>query len=125
MTALRRLSPVNALLLLALAVLARALVPTGWMPVAHAGELKIMICSDGSGGAVTVDLGTGPAPQPPRDPCPFAVGSAGAAAVPGAVVPELPTLNWPDTPAFAAPHAARLVAWRSARPPARGPPSFA
>lgn len=124
MFAALRLSPRKALTLLALAVLARALVPTGWMPVAQAGELKVMICSGAGPVAVTLDLGKGAAPETPRDPCPYAVAAPDAADTPPplelAVAPR-----WPDEPAFAAPLAARLVAWRANRPPARGPPLFA
>ena len=124
MVALFRLTPGKALALLALAVLARALVPSGWMPVAHAGELKIMLCSGSGPVAVSIDLGTGAAPQTPRDPCPYGIAAGDAADLPPplslAVLPR-----WPDVPALAAPHAARLVAWRATRPPARGPPAFA
>lgn len=119
-----RLSPRKALVLLALAVLARALVPSGWMPVAHAGELKVMLCSGSGPVAISIDLGKNAAPQTPRDPCPYGVTTAAAADVP----PPLALIvapRWPDTPAFAAPIAARLVAWRATRPPARGPPTLA
>ena len=124
MFAALRLSPRKALILLALAVLARALVPSGWMPVAHAGELKVMLCSGSGPVEVAVDLGKGPAPQTPRDPCPYGVTTASAADVPPPIT-LLAAPRWPDTPVFAAPHTARLVAWRATRPPARGPPSFA
>ncbi|MFC0588840.1 hypothetical protein ACFFF7_05385 [Novosphingobium aquiterrae] len=121
MTALRRLPPSAALLVLALAVLARLALPSGWMPVAHAGEIKIMLCSGAGPVAVSLDLGKGTAPQTPRDPCPYGVASAAPADLPPPIA--LPDdRHWPEVPAFAAPHAARLVAWRATRPPARGPP---
>lgn len=124
MLAACRLSPRKALVLLALAVLARALVPSGWMPVAHAGELKVMLCSGSGPVAVTLELGKNAAPQAPRDPCPFAVAASDAADTPPPLdLAALP--RWGDAPAFTQPHAARLVAWRAARPPARGPPAFA
>lgn len=124
MTALRRLSPSAAMLLLALAVLARLALPSGWMPVAHAGEIKVMLCSGAGPVAVTLDLGKGAAPAAPRDPCPYGLAGAAPADLPPLfALPEV--LRWPETPAFAAPHVARLVAWRATRPPARGPPLIA
>lgn len=57
-TALRHLSPLRARLLLALfacAMLARALVPTGWMPIADAQGFRIVPCS-GTGPVVAAPM---------------------------------------------------------------------
>ena len=118
-----------ALLLIAAALALRALVPAGWMPAAHDGGIRIALCSEG--GETFVVLGRDgrlhkdqPAPVQPRDPCPFGLSAHAAADLPAIVALPLP-------PAAAAAmvlpalHAARLVAWRALRPPARGPPSFA
>lgn len=125
MTALRRLSPLTAALLLALALLGRLAVPGGWMPVFDAtGEVRVAICT-GSGPA-TITLQTHPdgKDRELRDPCPFGLASGQALHV-----PPFPPLPLPPAalallvmPILAA---ARLIAWRATRPPARGPPAFA
>ena len=116
-----RLYPRRIWALLALALFMRALVPSGWMPVAHAGTLQIAICS-GSGAAMTlVEVDRSTSPETPRDPCPFALGAGQPGDLPA--VPAIAAVpNWPDSRLFAQPAAAKLLAWRSIRPPARGPP---
>ncbi len=125
MIAMRRLSPLLTALLLAAALLARLLVPGGWMPVIDAsGAVRVAICT--GAGPTTITLHTDPAGQPeaPRDPCPYGLAGAQALAVPPP--PALPlapaALALLLLPALLA---ARLVAWRAMRPPARGPPVFA
>lgn len=124
MTALRRLSPTVAWLLVAAALVLRLAVPAGWMPVSQGGKLTIMVCSGSNAAPVSVDLGSGEAPQPSRDPCPFGLASGAVAHLPPPIVVPAPP-GWPETPRFAQPYAARLVAWRATRPPARGPPKLA
>lgn len=115
---------------LALAILAggRGLVPSGWMPVAHAGEVTIALC--GGAGPVTISLDrdgkTSPAPAPgsaddnAHQTCPYAV-SAHAADIPTApvvVAAQMPVISgWPQPVIsfdLARPYAPR--------PPTRGPP---
>lgn len=118
-----------ALLLIAAALALRALVPVGWMPAAHDGTVRIALCSEG--GQQFVVLGPdgrlhkdAPAPVQPRDPCPFGLTAHAAADLPPVVALPLPPAALAAM-VFPALHAARLVAWRALRPPARGPPAFA
>lgn len=127
-------------LLIAAAILLRSAVPTGWMPVAGESGLRIVLCS-GSGPVEPVaakashdthsahhDMGgmdhSGDHGSAPHDPCPFGLALAKAFDLPPAlavvVLPEQAAAL--DGPARVT---ARLVAIRSLRPPARGPPSFA
>lgn len=124
MTALRRHTPSLFWLALAAALAMRAMLPAGWMPVAGAGGIRIELCT----GAGPVQAMLAPdgtihpgGEQPPRDPCPFGLS--------GAVPFDLPVqLTLQAAPAGLAQQtlialiAARLIAWRSLRPPARGPP---
>lgn len=127
MTLLRRLPPAVSALLLALAIMGRALLPTGWMPVSTEGGVRITLCT-GAGPVVATLVADGSVQREsgktPHDPCPF--GLAGAAALDA---PPLPVLASPPVQPvaqfFAALIVARLVAWRALRPPARGPPHFA
>lgn len=127
MIAPRRLAATLCWLLLASAIVARALVPAGWMPVATKRGIEVVLCT--GQGPVTMVLGLDGTPhqrQPdsPRDPCPYGV--AGAQPFDLAAAPQLPlppaVLAAIRTPALVA---ARLAAWRALRPPARGPPAFA
>jgi hypothetical protein len=128
MTALRRLSTLFCWLLLASAFAARAAVPAGWMPVSTTQGIAVILC--GGQGPVTLELAGDGTLHPrqqdngPRDPCPF--GLAGAQPLDLARLPDLPL----PPAALAVQHrpgllAARLIAWRAMRPPARGPPVLA
>ena len=113
-------------LLLALALLVRAWLPQGFMPVAAPDGIRVAICS-GSGPAFVVLGRDGKfhqeEPEQKRTPCPYALAAASAD------LPPLPALPAPPIAAQApAPQgliAARLAAWRALRPPARGPPATA
>ncbi|MFM5930903.1 MAG: hypothetical protein ACKOPQ_08350 [Novosphingobium sp.] len=109
----------------------RAMVPSGWMPVADGEGIRIAICS-GSGpmemvldrdGGLHRDSGPA-APAAPRDPCPFGLASALAADVPAPVAVPAAPIALPDEHARAVSFAARPFA-RGLMPPARGPPEHA
>lgn len=122
MSVLRRLNPVFVLLLLVATLGLRLAIPAGYMPVADEHGIRVQICSGAGTTWVELDPDTSGQDQP-RDPCPY--GMAMGAALD---VPQLPVLA--DAPAYAEPVwpgliPARLVAARSLRPPARGPPAFA
>ena len=127
MIALRRLPLCVFWLVLAAALLMRALLPAGLMPVAGAGGIRIELCT-GAGpvqallapdGTIHPDSNSGG--EKPRDPCPFALGGAAPFDLPvHAALPIPPATFAPQ--ALAALVAAQLVVWRSLRPPARGPP---
>lgn len=122
MSVLRRLNPVFVLLLLVATLGLRLAIPAGYMPVADEHGIRVQICSGAGTTWVELDPGTSGQDQP-RDPCPY--GMAMGAALD---VSQLPVLA--DAPAYAEPVwpgliPARLVAARSLRPPARGPPVFA
>ncbi|NCU12741.1 MAG: hypothetical protein GXC70_11410 [Sphingomonadaceae bacterium] len=122
MSVLRRLNPVFILLLLVATLGLRLAIPAGYMPVADEHGLRVQICTGAGTTWVELDPGTSGQDQP-RDPCPY--GLAMGAALDA---PPLPVLA--DAPAYAEPVRsglvpARLVAARSLRPPARGPPAFA
>ena len=119
MDALRRLPRPFALLLLLAALALRIVVPGNWMPVSDArGDITLALCSGAAPLVVHLDQKV---PQPPRDPCPFALANGGALLTPG-----LPALSVPapviGSLAPTALIAAKLVAARQLRPPARGPP---
>ena len=127
MTALRRLLPIVCGLLLVSLLVARAFVPSGWMPVATERGIEVLLCT--GEGPRTLELAADGSfherqQDAPRDPCPFAIG--GWAPFILAVLQELPlppaALSALQVPGLVS---ARLVAWRALRPPARGPPSFA
>ncbi len=106
------------------------------------GSLRIMLC-DGTG---PVELAAAPTGEhahhevghsghhgeghddghgdAPRDPCPFGLALSSALDLPPApaTAPDLLFDAPLDPAAFVI---ARLAAWRSLRPPARGPPAFA
>lgn len=119
MDALRRLPRPSALLLLFAALALRVAVPGNWMPVSDArGEITLALCSGASPLVVHLDEQV---PQPPRDPCPFALATGGAL-----LTPDLPVLPTAIAVIGALPPmaliAAKLAAARQLRPPARGPP---
>ncbi|PLK27305.1 hypothetical protein C0V78_10720 [Novosphingobium sp. TH158] len=118
-------------LLAVIALLIRAAVPSGWMPVAQDGGIHIAICS-GSGPMEMVlskdgtlqREGAPQVPQAPRDPCPYGVAPAMAFDVPAPVLLPPPPLVQPEAHARAQAFAARSFP-RSLRPPSRGPPALA
>lgn len=125
MTALRRLAPSSMFwLVLAAALVVRALLPAGWMPVVGAGGIRIELCTGaGPVQAVLAPDGTiHPGGQPPpRDPCPIALGGAAPFDLPVQAVLPVPPAMFAEH-ASVLPVATRLAAWRSLLPPARGPP---
>jgi len=137
-----------ALLLVAAAILARAAIPLGWMPMQTEHGLRMMPCpsqvpiavaqpeighaAHGAGSLHRMEHGAGSShgkghhsdsshDEVPRDPCPFGVtlGKALDLPVPLALA-AMPAIAALDI----APQSvtARLVAARGLRPPARGPP---
>lgn len=143
MAALRILTATHRrwlLLLFACAMLVRALIPTGWMPVADAQGFRIVLCS-GTGPAM---LSTGPsakAPmehamagmhherspehhsQGPEHPCAFA-GVTPAIDTPTLAAP-LPPAPVRTTPALARALVAIGHGLAAPPPPQTGPPAFA
>lgn len=123
----RRQFSVFTLLLLAVALMARAVLPTGWMPVAQDGGVRIAICT--GQGAVMAVLGPDgkihpDAPEAPRNPCPFGMtGGEPFALTALSLLPATP-LALEQAP-VAARAAIALTIRRNLRPPARGPPAFA
>lgn len=123
MTLLRRLHPAFAMLLLAATLALRLAVPAGYMPVADEHGIRVEICTGTGKAFVEIDPGS-PNDSQPRDPCPFGLGGG-----PALDAPPPPAVS--GAPAALADHpypglvAARLIAWRALRPPARGPPALA
>jgi hypothetical protein len=122
MSIMRRLNPVLILLLLMATLGLRLAIPAGYMPVSDEHGIRVQICTGAGTTWVELDPGSSGQDQP-RDPCPFGLAMGAAldvpqppvlAAAPGHVEPSYPGLI-----------PARLVAARTLRPPARGPPSFA
>ena len=123
-----RLASLTVLLLLAAALAARALVPTGWMPVADQGGVRILLCSGQGPVTKMISLGGqqpdhGQDQTPPNDTCPFALLAQPFDMADHGILPVAPVIGT-ELP-VAALAAVRLVVWRSLRPPARGPPAFA
>lgn len=130
MLGLRRYHPAVMAIMAALVLSLRLVVPSGWMPVVNDGAVSIMLCT-GDGPVALVMERDGSvhqqdpaAPSPTRDPCPYGLALAKALGPSDTVVLPLPPTELARIalPMLAA---ARLVAWRSLRPPARGPPSLA
>jgi len=130
MARLRRLSPLQRRLMLALfawALLVRLLVPAGWMPAADAAGPHLVLCDGGAAAMPAHDMGHGKAPmhhQGPSDhPCSFA-GPVAAVETPLAAVP-LPQA----APRYAVAAVHRDVAigrgLAAPPPPPTGPPAFA
>jgi hypothetical protein len=118
-------------LLVAVLIGAKALVPSGWMPVAAADGVRIALCTGQGPVIATIDASghvhkygqKDGAPQAPaRETCPFATL---ALTTP---LPASPVLA-PAAPVRPAPvHLAQprsLAPAHAPRPPARGPPLFA
>lgn len=132
MTALRRPTPIQRRLLLAMfawAMLARALVPAGWMVAGGADGARLVLC-DGVARAVAVMPGAHHGHHMPADgkvapehPCAFA-GPVAAIDAPVLPVPVPPT---PPAVARALFHSVVGVGRGLAAPPppATGPPRFA
>lgn len=143
-----RFSLSGMMLLLCAAMLVRALVPAGWMPMPDADGIVRLVPCDGyappaqpakaqstsdhhahmAHASHGEDRGgedhTNHDGHVPRDPCPFGLALAHGLDLPGeppalAAEPMAPALDFPALVA------ARLIALKSLRPPARGPPSFA
>ncbi|MFM5908375.1 MAG: hypothetical protein ACKOPO_12455 [Novosphingobium sp.] len=113
------------------ALIVRAMVPSGWMPVADADGIRIAICSGSGPMEMVIDRngglheGSPPADRAaPRDPCPFGLASAMAADVPAPMALPAPPIALPEEHARAVSFAARPFA-RAVKPPARGPPATA
>ncbi len=115
-------------LLVACLLAVRALVPSGWMPVAEDDGIRIALCTgQGTVMARLDDQGRlhrdGAPDNAPRETCPYATvtapfdvpaGPVIAAASAAPVLVNRPSLT-----------AALIAARKSLRPPARGPPAFA
>jgi hypothetical protein len=114
--------------LLALLLAMRALVPSGWMPVADAGGVHITLCT--GQGMVDAVLGpdgklkkSGAGDQAHHDPCPY--GTLGHAADLPAL-PQLAAAPVPQPEIRAALPVEQIVGILHApRPPTRGPPALA
>ena len=118
-----------AWLLFAAAVVARAAMPAGWMPSVDQGGVRVLLCTGYGPVSVLLDADgqlqeEEPQQETRHDPCPFGVATAKAFDLPQALALDLPASAFSvlSGPALAA---ARLAAWRSLRPPARGPPILA
>jgi len=135
----RRPGLILAALVIAAAFVIRAALPLGWMPMSTDDGIRVMLCTGkgtielplanpANNAAVAVADAMGdPADgngDMPHDPCPFGVALAKALDLP-------PPVELPEMAAIAAPEqnpdaiTARIVAARSIRPPARGPPALA
>ena len=123
MTALRRLSPALAALILALVMVGRVAVPTGWMPSVGSEGIEIRLCTGQGPATMILDLGQ-ESPQEPRDPCPFALGAPAFPLPPAlAVVPApQPLAERPAAPPQAPPPHASAP---QGLPPPTGPPALA
>ena len=148
MNAFRHSRPAMVWLLLVVALLVRAGVPTGWMPMADGeGGVRIMLCS----GTAAVELAPPETAHPPEhaqhahgahasdhgsshhggdthedmphDPCPYGLALAFAL---DAQAPVLVDFRFaPNALDGAMPAAVRLAIRNTLRPPARAPPAIA
>ena len=124
----RRRHPALFWLLAAALLAVKALVPSGWMPVASEGGIRIALCTGAGTTMARLDpqgrLHRDGAPESPvREACPYATAATPfvLASPPTLAEPVvLPAI--PDAPALVA---ALIAARRALRPPARGPPAFA
>ncbi len=126
--------------LIVAALLVRAAVPTGWMPVAAQDGLRLMLCNGDGPVEIAMDTGAdehahhghhGSGPDEKqggdhtgKEACPFGLALGKSADIAPPLVTGLP-LDSTAPSIGPMPAAARLTAWRSLRPPARGPPHFA
>ena len=119
-------------LIFAAALIARAVLPVGWMPAQSDGVIRVMLCS--GKGAIELPVrpanddgdrsGKGQGDDTPHDPCPFGTALGKAFSVPPTVA--IDTVRFVVPPETGPQQTtARLVAARGIRPPARGPPAFA
>lgn len=123
MTALRRLSPALAALLLSLVMVGQVVVPTGWMPSVGSEGIEIRLCTAQGPSTMTLDHEQ-ETPEEPRDPCPYALAgpafplppALAAVLAPPAAAERSTALPQAGPPPASAPH--RL-------PPPTGPPAFA
>lgn len=128
MNPIRSYRPILWLALVA-AVLLRAALPSGWMPVAQDDGIRVLLCS--GSGPVEIVVPVKRAAEPsngdhgavPNEPCPYGLALAKVMDMPAAA------------PEVAMPHAgkaldgerlaaARLAILHNLRPPARGPPTL-
>lgn len=126
----RRLPVRTTLLWLLIAALlcVKALVPSGWMPVAGQDGVRIALCT-GAGPVVAVMDADGkvhkdaPGHETPRETCPYGMPTTGAA------LPDLPVLAPLLEPQALPQPVLRAVAIapypHGPRPPTRGPPPLA
>ena len=123
MTALRRLCPSLAALLLALVMVGRVVVPTGWMPSVGSEGIEIRLCTAQGPATMILDLGH-EAPEEPRDPCPFALAAPAFPLPPAlATVPvRTPLVERPAALPQALPPPAAAP---NRLPPPTGPPTLA
>jgi hypothetical protein len=122
LTAIRRARSRKLLAAVALlAVLARALVPTGVMPVAGAGAMQLMLCDGGPGGHHHhhADGPAAPATGTAHDLCPYAM-TAGGAPLPAIV--GLPALQSVPQPVALATERTRILPAPLRHAAPRGPP---
>ena len=115
-------------MLIALMIGVKALVPSGWMPVAGQDGVRIALCTGsgpvvaiiGSDGTVHKDSGDH---DVPRETCPYGMLASAAA------LPDLPALAQPlapETPVQPALIAQSVAPYpHGPRPPTRGPPALA
>src|SRR5690606_12709368 len=123
-----RHSCLPVMMLLAAALIMRAVLPSGWMPVAGQDGVRILLCSGQGPVATTLPLagkrgGNGQDQDTAKDVCPFAT-VLQPFDLAGEPVPEI-AQAMPPALTGAALAEVRLVIWRSLRPPARGPPALA
>lgn len=111
--------------LIALALAMRLVMPAGFMPVASAGKLMVLVCTEFGPQRISIDVPG--APTKPDDatkadqPCAFA--GLGLALLPGAdPVQVAAALAFILALGFAAIALPRLLPVRHAWPPLRGPP---
>lgn len=132
MTALRSLlhdRRMLAMLLILAALLARALVPSGYMPAGGERSLSIMLCADAGATSVRIAIPLdSPAPQQKdhtggEHPCAF--GGLAAASLGGADLPLLAVaIRHILALGFAPVAAPRIPDFTRLRPPLRGPPAL-
>lgn len=125
-------------LLLAAALVLRAAIPTGWMPVSGEDGIRVLLC-DGHSAVRTIAIavpgggdhaksshhagGADGEHEALRDPCPFGLALGKIFNLPGnaALIPPPATIAIEAATVWAAAH---LTARRNIRPPVRAPPAF-